>query len=412
MAQRREGVLAAVTARPTWRDRMEPVREAGWLLVGLKIALGVLALYVIGSQSVPGPCHFELARDGWTTIPPLADQGSEFLAAGVWQRWDSCWIGKIATYGYEPGLNSVTFFPAMPLLTRALTPLIGGSVAIAGEIVAGAAYVVGIVAILLLVGDDFGRGIARRTVLYLSVFPSAFFFFAPFTESLFLAATAVALLAARRRRWWIVVGAGLVAALTRTQGVLLVFPLGWEALRWLRESHLFRGGSSLRSEVTRCIAPGLAVVTPVLGFVGYLVYATTVAGISPLDSQDAWGGRNFHAPWDVAAASWQWFIDHHDGLQLANLVLLAGAIALVVAAARRVPLSYTLLALPQLGLLATRLQPTPLTATNRYVLVVFPVFVVLALLGRSRRFDRLWLVGSSMGLAILAAQFVRGEFVA
>jgi hypothetical protein len=405
--------LASPSARPAWPDRLAPLREAAWLLVTLKLALGVLALYVVGSEAVPGPCHFELARDGWTRIPQLADRGAGFLAVGVWQRWDSCWIGKIATYGYEPGLNSVTFFPAMPVVTALLTPLVRGSVALAGEIAAAGAYVVGIVAILWLVGTDFGRDIARRTALYLSVFPAAFFLFAPFTESLFLASSAVALLGSRRRRWWIAAAASTVAGLTRTQGVLLVLPLGWEAIRYARESGAVpRSSASIAAGFRLVVGPSVAVAAPAVAFVGYLLYATAVAGVSPLDSQDAWGGRNFHPPWDVFAASWQWFLDHHDGLQLANLVILMGSIALIIGAARRVPLSYTLLALPQLGLLATRLQPTPLTATSRYVVVVFPVFVVLALLGRSRRFDRTWVIGSAMGLAILASQFVRGAFIA
>ncbi|HET7026482.1 MAG TPA: hypothetical protein VFI28_02195 [Candidatus Limnocylindrales bacterium] len=409
---RREGRVALVIGPPGWRSLVAPLREAGWLLIGLKVILAILALYLIGTETVPGPCNFELARNGWTTIPPLDDRGAGFLLAGVWQRWDACWLGKIATFGYEPGLDSVTFFPAMPLAISWLAPLVGGSLAVAGELIAAAAYLVAIVALLLLVGDDFGASVARRTVLYLSAFPAAFFLFAPFTESLFLASSAVALLGARRQRWWIAAGAALIASLTRTQGLLLVLPLGWEALRTVRARGLLARGMRPVERTVGLLVPALAVSLPVFGFVGYLAAAVVVAGISPLDSQDAWGGRNFHPPWDVAAASWQWVLDHHDSLQLVNLVTLAAAIGLVVAAVRRLPLSYTLLALPQLVLLATRLQPTPLTATTRYVLVVFPVFVVLALLGRSRRFDRLWLVGSSVGLALLASQFVRGSFVA
>lgn len=393
----------------SWSGLTESIREGGWLLVAMKVALGGLALYVAATQAVPGPCHFELARNGWTTFPPLDDQGSDFLLFGIWQRWDACWFGKIATWGYEPGLNSVSFLPAFPVLVALVAPFVRGSVAIAGELVAAAAYLVAVVALLRLVGDDFGRGIARRTVFYLTIFPAAFFLFAPFSESLFLAASAIALLGARRQQWAVAGIAALVAALTRTQGVFLALPLAWEAIRGFSA---VRDGVAPERWVGLAVPRALAVLAPLLAFAAFVVVATAMTGVSPLDSQDAWGGRNFHAPWDVAAASWQWFLDHADPLQLVNLVSLFGAIALVLIGVRRLPLSYTLLALPQLLLIALRIQPTPLTSTTRYVLVVFPVFVVLALAGRSRRFDRLWTVLSVFGLALLASDFVRGNFVA
>lgn len=392
----------------TWFDALEPLRESATLLVGLKLALGLLALYAIGVGGVPGPCSYELAWDGWSTFPRLDDHGTNFLIVGVWQRWDACWFGKIATWGYEAGENSVSFFPAFPVLIALVAPFVGGSVAAAGEIVTAIAYLVAGVALLHLVADDFGRGIARRTLLYLSVFPAAFFLFAPFSESLFLAASAGALLAARRRHWWIAAAAAAVATLTRTQGILLALPLAWEAVRYVR----FDLRPELRDRLGSLVAPAVAIVGPAIVFGLWFVVAAAMSGMSPLESQDLWGGRNFHAPWDVAAASWQWFLDHHDGLQLFNLVALFGSIALVVAGSRILPLSYTLLALPQLLLPALRIQPTPLTSTNRYVLVVFPVFVLLALIGRNRRFDRLWVVASSIGLGVLALGFVRGDFIA
>ena len=75
-----------------------------------------------------------------------------------------------------------------------------------------------------------------------------------------------------------------------------------------------------------------------------------------------------------------WTIDTADPLQVLNLVLLLLFGVLLVVGARRLPIAYTLFALPQFVLLATRIQPTPLTSTNRYLLVIFPVFVVLALI--------------------------------
>ena len=113
----------------------------------------------------------------------------------------------------------------------------------------------------------------------------------------------------------------------------------------------------------------------------------------------------------MAAAAWQWTIDRHDPLQFVNLALLVLFGVLLLAGLRRLPVSYTLFALPQVLLLATRIQPTPLTSTNRYLLVVFPAFVVAALIPWERvRFA--WALISTLFLAVLLQAFLSGDYVA
>lgn len=410
-----------------WRRSVE---EAAWLVLIVRVALSVLAVFVVAGGGVPGPCHFELARNGWTTIPPLEAEGPAFVLAGVWQRWDACWYAKIATYGYEAGTNSVTFFPLLPAL-MAVGGRLFGSVTVAGLVVGFVASVVGLAVVHRLVALDFGRAVASRTILYLLVFPSGFFLLAPFTEAPFLAAAATALYGARMGRWGLSLGAAFLAGLTRTPGVLLVLPLGWEAARltwsWLGPRV---GGGGARSAVAASSAEsgllrargnpdGLSVLTawsavlaPVIAFAGFVVWSAVATGLSPLESQDAWGGREFRPPWEVLAASVSWAIEKGDPLQALNATALVGFGGLTLLGARRLPASYTLFAASQILLLAVRLQPTPLTSTTRYLLVLFPVFVVLAVVGRRRWFDRAWLVGSSTGLAVLASGFVRGQFIA
>jgi hypothetical protein len=76
------------------------------------------------------------------------------------------------------------------------------------------------------------------------------------------------------------------------------------------------------------------------------------------------------------------------------------------------PAAYSLYAIPQVLVIATRIQPTPLTSTTRYLLVVFPVFVLLALAGRNRRFERFWLLLSVFLMAYLMSLFLQGDYVA
>lgn len=408
------------------RDRgwSAAVREAAWYVVVVRVALSVLAIFVVAGGGVPGPCHFELARNGWTTIPPLEANGPAFLLAGVWQRWDACWYAKVATYGYEAGTNSVTFFPLLPALMAAGGAILG-SVTVAGLVVGFGASILGLAVIHRLVARDLGRSVASRTILYLLVFPSGFFLLAPFTEAPFLAASAAAFWGARTGRWGLALGAAFLAGLTRAPGVLLAVPLAWEAGRatraWLgpRFGRSGAAGSGAAAEPASGAPRGLAVATawlaavaPVVAFGAFVLWSAAATGLSPLESQDAWGGRDFHAPWEVLAASLSWAVEKGDPVQALNAAALVGFGVVTLLGARRLPASYTLYAASQLLLLSIRLQPTPLTSTTRYLLVLFPVFVVLATFGRRRWFDRAWLIASSIGLAVLAVGFVRGQFIA
>ncbi len=204
--------------------------EAAGLFLTIRVALGLVAGYLWLRGGLPGPCHFELARDGWLTVPPLADQGAAFPLLGVWQRWDACWYGKIATFGYEPQALSANFWPLFPILTGTFARVLDGSVALAGMLVSAVGYIAAMTGLYRLIGRDFDPMTARRVVILISIFPSAFFLFAPFTEALFLALAVWSVAMARERHWLLAGSFGLLAALTRIQGIFLVLPIGWEAL--------------------------------------------------------------------------------------------------------------------------------------------------------------------------------------
>ena len=350
-----------------------------------------------------------MARNGWATIPPLDADGLSFPFVGIWQRWDACWYTKIAAFGYETGTDATAFFPAFPSIVRVVSLPLGGDVALAGLLANLVLTIVGLAGLHRLVTRDLGVRVADRTILYLSIFPAAIFLYAPFTEALFLACTAWAFVGARERRWWLAGGAALLAGLTRTQGILLALPLAWEAFAAWRAARTPSGRVPLPSPAS--IA---AVLAPLAGFALFAWYTSSVVGLGLFDAQDAWGGRDFHWPWETLAAAIDWVANGRQGagielLNLATFLLFAG---IVVAAAWRLPPSYTLYAAASLLILIVRLQPTPLTATTRFLLVIFPVFAALGILGRHRRFDTAWTLVSTLFLGLVAVTFLRGDFVA
>jgi hypothetical protein len=384
--------------------------EAFVLFLALRIGLSLLGA-LVATSGVWGPCHFEEALVGWRTMPELLRDGPAFPLAGIWERWDACWYMKIATYGYEPGERAVAFFPLFPALVRGIGSITTLPYPVAGLIVSALGYVAAMAGLLRLVTASHGLRIARWSMRYLSLFPVAFFLFAPFTEATFLASAVWCLVFARERRWGPALLLGGLAGLTRAQGVLLAVPLAWEAFLALREA---RVSGRLRTngawlQVALSIA---AMLAPVAVFLVYVLVARALTGETPYDAQSLWGGTEFHPPWEAVAAAASWAFEHGDGIEALNLAALLGSAGLLIAGVRRMPLTYSLYAWPPLLLVATRIQPTPLTSTMRYVLVLFPIFIVAVLLTERPWLRQAWLIVSILLLGALTTIFLQGDFVA
>ncbi len=377
------------------------LREALFLFILLRVSLSVYALATSFLFQLPPPCFHNGVVD-WTSMPVLYSDGIEGRLLGVWQRWDACWYLRIATFGYEPGEPGTAFFPLFPTSIRVLGPLLGGNLALAALVVAALGYIAAMTILHVMVRADFDRRTADRTILYLSVFPTAFFFFAPFTESLFLALALASIYLVRTGRHGYAVAAALLAGLTRPQGVLLAVPLAWEAFLVLRANGYARGQ---RQALATAVAAACA---PLVGFLVFVGYTSIATGLSPSDAATQHWGYSIGAPWDVLSHAWRWMLDpanagfaNIQALTGFHLVMIAIFIALLAVGLRRLPVTYSLYVAPQLLLITAGGPATPLESASRFMLVMFPIFVVLGLLGRRRWFHTSWLVASILGLGLL-----------
>ncbi|MBI3914003.1 MAG: glycosyltransferase family 39 protein, partial [Chloroflexi bacterium] len=142
-----------------------------------------------------------------------------------WQRFDANWFLKIAQFGYSADDGSVVYFPFYPILIRLLGKILLGNNLLAASLISNAALVGVLYLLYQLARDLTDEASATRTVAYLAIFPTVFFLFAPYTESLFLFLTLAAFHDATRARWARASIWGALAALTRLQGILLIVPL-------------------------------------------------------------------------------------------------------------------------------------------------------------------------------------------
>ncbi|HEV2819732.1 MAG TPA: mannosyltransferase family protein, partial [Solirubrobacteraceae bacterium] len=287
---------------------------------------------------------------------------------------------------------------------------------------------------------DFGRAVAATTVTLLALSPAAFFLSAVYSESLFLVLSVGAVLAARTDRWWTAGALGALAACTRSAGVLLVVPLALMYLYGPRgvgawEAH---GGRVALSPRFPLRPDALALALVPLGLLAYCL-ALALSGQDPLGpfvAQEAWL-RAFAGPfvgaWDGAVAAVQGVRQLLSGAREPvlftaaagdpytvaghNLHLIAWLIAALVAlggAARRLPAAYTVYAAAALVLpLSWPVAPQPLMSLPRFLLVLWPLWLWLALWvhGRPAR-RRVVMALCVAGLVVSTGLFATWHWVA
>ncbi len=297
----------------------------------------------------------------------------------AWNQGDAPHYLSIAHYGYQ-SLSDTAFFPLFPLLVAAIAHLLGDwSYLFVGMLISNAALLGTLFILYQLAVDSGGEEVAHRTLFYFCIFPTAFFFFAAYNESLFLLLTTGTFLALRRQRWWLAGLLGCGTALTRPAGILLIVPYLYEV--WIARESLL---------VTRykIWLAGLPVLFIPIGTLLYSLYCWQLTG-NPLAfvvAQSSHAGRQLSWPWQAfIALFWQQpsgsFYQVHVLLDLSATL---GFLLLTLSGWSRLRTSYNLwniLLLLCMLLYPTLSQQDPLAANQRFVLELFPAFITLALAG-------------------------------
>ena len=351
---------------------------------------------------------------------PLIEGGWQNLWT-AWERSDAIWYLRIATDGYSPDDTSGAFFPLFPLLVRAVSTVTGGHPLLAAYLVSNIALLIGLVLLYRLTTLELSEALARRAVLYLCVFPTGFFLFAPYTESLFLALSVGTLYAARRSRWALAAGLGLLAATSRSPGVLLALPLLIEAVLQARAlasppalaPRAPRAPRALRAQLAVLSKGAGAALATVAGLALYLGYWQRLAGDfrRPASLQQTGWGKELTPPYetllDGARVAEQYVGDYPGGYFGIDLLVVVLVLVCSLWVALRVRPTYgAYLAVSLLVPLALVFGGRPLLSLPRIYLVLFPVTWALARFAERFRAQDAVLAVSAGLMALLAALFV------
>lgn len=359
------------------------------VVVFVSLRLVVSLLGVVGVQVGPGE---GIRRDEvWARQALPAAPGLHNAFDGT-DRWDAAWFLHIAEEGYSVGDPSAAFFPAYPGTIRILAFLTMGNTLAAALLVSNLSFLGALVVLYALTTREFSETVARRTVIWAAVFPTSFFFLAPYSESFFLLAVLLTFWFAREGLWTRAALAGSLAAGTRSIGIVLVPALLAELV-----SRRDREGIRASSIV--------AALVPAVGPVLYLVGWGLLGGhpFAPFDAQAHWARELALAPVTLVrglvlglqglshARGLYWFSD----LALTSVVI----VALWRVVRRGLSASYVVFAVASLATpLSYPFPPRPLLSLPRFALTMFPMFWGLALLTERR--SRLAIAGSVSAIAL------------
>lgn len=328
-----------------------------------------------------------------------------------WANFDGDYYLKIAIYGYQSLTHS--FFPLYPLLAKYLAMPFGAEVSnivTAGLIISNLSFLLSLFIFWKLIKIDYPEKTALLSLALLLAFPTSFYFGAMYTESLFLLLVLGAFYAARKKMWFFAGVLGMLASATRVVGVLLLPAL---LIEWFQNKKSQKARGSIFGLLFLFLVP--------MGLAAYMLFLqkTTGNSLAFYNELSYFGEQRSGQLVPLYQVFWRYIkmlpeVRFSDPLYFTIVIeALVGVITpalLTWGYIKRIRLSYLVFA----GL--AYLLPTltgSFSSMPRYVLVMFPVFIILStLISKKVKLTLLISIIFMVLLAIETMLFIRGYWVA
>jgi hypothetical protein len=392
-----------------------------WIIHWLLVQIPATYALRFGIPNAPSPPYGQMP-------PPLTGLAHWFVEP--LRNWDGLWYRLIALEGYAGGTQSAraAFWPLLPGTMHIGALPTGWTVDSVGYLVSNFAFLGALLILYRLIALDFADPtVARRALWALAIFPTSLFFSAVYTESLFLFLVVAALYLWKREHPWFGGLVAIGAALCRSGGVFLALP--FLVILWDRHRRNWR-------DYWPDIVPA---AFPAAGpaIFGAILQRDQGNWNAFIDVQEQWN-RYSAMPWETLqcavnschflggepdGVSWGWWhmlqanpswatitstewrvtIANSDLLELVITVL---ALALAIIGLFKLPHYMSAWVWP--GLVIPLLQPSEvhaLMSMPRFVLVLFPIFIVLGMVTRPRIIQIPAVILSVTLLILLTTQF-------
>ena len=391
-----------------------------------------LAPSASGNERIYDQPEYSHPFDGWP-LEHVLDALFSPLA-----RWDGLHYLTIANDGYDAPEGDLRhgFFPLYPMIVRAIAGVTGSNAVtlIVAHVVSLAAFGVALYLLYRLVDLELGSERARTTLLLLAFFPASLYYGAPYSESVFLAVTVGAFYCARTDRWALAGALAGLASAARIPGLLLFVPLLWIYLYGPRG----RDAPGVREGTAPGTAPWWRPRYRIDRRVGWLALAPTgalaFAALQRAETGDALGwlttvnqgqkrelGLPLQGAIEAIHAAGAGALDIARGAadtfpaqaNLTDVAFMVFAIVATIGVLRRLPLAYGVYAIALLALpLSTPNEGEPIGGFPRYMAVVFPLFMWLAIWCDERGYTTRAVAVSAVLLGAFTSQHATWQWVA
>ena len=329
--------------------------------------------------------------------------GSWFRWLEIWNRWDAARHTRVEEIGYTASgehLADITIFPLFPWLVRGANQL-GGNTQINAFIVSGLALVAVCYLLYKLAQMDESEVVARNSIWFLLIFPTAYFFHINYTESVFLAVTLASFYSARKGDWKLAGLFGVLSSMGRVNGLLLFPALVVEAFLEYRQTRRWNWN-------------WLAILATPLGFGVYLLVNLNVTG-NAFTFMEITRERFYKFlawPWNgiINSIDRIWWDDNPSSIMMISiqeLVFAAIGLVAIIFCIRLFRWSYSVW---MVGNWLLFISVGFIVSVPRYTLILFPIYFLVARLAQRQNWHLALTVSSLLFFALFAARFVSGNW--
>lgn len=341
----------------------------------------------------------------------------------LYNRWDANHYLNIAQNWYVNYGDSkylIVFFPLYPILIK-LTSLVFSDTVLSSLLVSNTCLILSAIYLYKITLLDYDSDTAFRAVKYMLVFPVSFFLGITYSESLFIFLCLGCFYYCRKNKWYVASAFAFFAALTRSMGILLVFPMIIELWLQIKDEGLDKSSSKLvknnvsymiKEYIMFTLKPRfLLLFTPFLGLLTYMLinYSVTGSFTKFLQYQEEHWNQKFGLFYKniemFTNNIWSWDPSDSASLWIPQLFIIFVVLILIIYSVPKLRSSY-LIYMTVFFLMAV--SPTWLLSAPRYFLSLFPIYISLGTLGRSKTMDTTITFISLMGLCFCTIAFILG----
>ena len=308
-------------------------------------------------------------------------------------NWDSFWYLDIAENGYFVGndpseLYNIVFFPLYPFLMKAASFLTLGDFVLAGWLISIISLFLALFYFFKLVKEFHPEISPYLPIILFLVFPTAFFLNAVYTESLFLFLSLAAFYYGFKGKFVQAGLFGLLASLTRVTGILLFLPLAWEYFR--------RFGFKRKSVFSLNILPIFLI--PLGTFSFFLYHYLKFGNFFLFFKIESNWGRTF----TLQEGHFSFFSNPAISNFFLDAFFVAFVFSVLYFVFKKLRSSYGIY---MAVTIAIALSTGTLMSIGRYILVLFPIFILGASI-KNQYLQQAWIFVSILLLALYTILFV------